>query len=244
MKKLISVEEAVSKIKDGDTIMVGGFYTVGTPENIVDEILRQGKKDLTIINNDGGNPNSALGRLLYSGNVKKVYLSWCGYLDKLPDMVDSGEIDLELNPQGTLVERIRAGGFGLGGILTPTGLGTMIEEKGYGQRIHLNGRAVRNRYDEINNQLQDPTVINNNELYRSLMKDYKNLTPIVEAYDADEAGNLIFRRTQRNFCDTMCFAGETVIASVVNPIKKNGEIDPDAVMVPGVVVDYLVQREG
>ena len=220
MKKLISVEEAVSKIKDGDTIMVGGFYTVGSPENIVDEILRQGKKDLTIINNDGGNPNSALGRLLYSGNVKKVYLSWCGYLDKLPDMVDSGEIDLELNPQGTLVERIRAGGFGLGGILTPTGLGTMIEEKGYGQRIHLNGRDW---------------------LYHTPLKAD---VAIVEAYDADEAGNLIFRRTQRNFCDTMCFAGETVIASVVNPIKKNGEIDPDAVMVPGVVVDYLVQREG
>ena len=135
-------------------------------------------------------------------------------------MVDSGEIDLELNPQGTLVERIRAGGFGLGGILTPTGLGTMIEEKGYGQRIHLNGRDW---------------------LYHTPLK--ADVT-IVEAYDADEAGNLIFRRTQRNFCDTMCFAGETVIASVVNPIKKNGEIDPDAVMVPGVVVDYLVQREG
>lgn len=220
MNKCISLEEAVSKIKDGDTIMVGGFYAVGTPEHIVDEILRQGKKDLTIINNDGGNPDSALGRLLYSGNVKKVYLSWCGYLSELPNMVESGKIDLELNPQGTLVERIRAGGFGLGGILTPTGLGTMIEERGYGTRIHLNGHDW---------------------LYHTPLK--ADVT-IVEAFDADQAGNLVFRRTQRNFCDTMCFAGATVIASIVNPIKNNGEIDPDAVMVPGPVVDYLVQRGG
>lgn len=219
MKKLLSLEEAVSKIKDGDTIMVGGFYAIGTPEHILDEILRQGKKDLVIINNDGGNPNSALGRLLYSGNVRKTYLSWCGYLSKLPEMVERGEIELELNPQGTLIERIRAGGFGLGGILTPTGLGTIIEERGYGERVHLNGCDW---------------------LYHTPLKaDFT----LVEAYEADEAGNLIFRRTQRNFCDTMCFAGETVIASVVRPIRQKGELDPDTVMVPGPVVDYLVQRE-
>lgn len=220
MNKIRSAEEAVSCIRDGDVLMVGGFYAVGTPEKLVNEILRQGKKDLTVINNDGGNPNSALGRLIYSGLVKKVILSWCGYLSELPGMVDRGEIDLELNPQGTLIERIRAGGFGLGGVLTPTGLGTMIEEKGYGQRIHLNGRDW---------------------LYHTPLKADVTL---VEAFDADRAGNLIFRRTQRNFCDTMCYAGETVIASVVNPIREKGGIDPDAVMVPGVLVDHLVQGEG
>lgn len=219
MNKRISIKEAVSMIKDGSTIMVGGFYAIGTPENIIEEIIKQGKRNLTIINNDGGNPKSALGKLIYSGCVKKVILTWCGYLSELPDMVERKEIELELNPQGTLIERIRAGGYGLGGILTPTGLGTMIEEKGYGERMHVNG------------------------------KDYMYHTPLkadvtlVEAYEADEAGNLIFRRTQRNFCDTMCFAGELVIASIVQPIKKNGEIDPDTIMVPGVVIDYLVQRE-
>jgi len=218
LNKFISLEEAAAKIKDGDVVMVGGFYTIGTPEALVDEILRQGKKDLTIINNDCGNNNSALGRLVYSGNVKKVYCSWCGYLNELPGMVERGEIDLELNPQGTLIERIRAGGFGLGGILTPTGLGTMIEEKGYGTRIHLNGQDW---------------------LYHTPLK--ADVT-IVEAYEADEAGNLIFRRTQRNFCDTMCYAGNTVIACA-HHIRKNGELNPDAVMVPGVVVDYLVQKE-
>ncbi len=134
-------------------------------------------------------------------------------------MVEKGEIELELNPQGTLIERIRAGGFGLGGVLTPTGLGTIVEERGYGTRIRLNGRDW---------------------LYHTPLKADG---AVVEAFDADEAGNLVFRRTQRNFCDTMCFAAETVIASVVNPIRKKGEIDPDGVMVPGVVVDYLVQRE-
>ena len=218
MSKIISLQEAVGKIKDGDIIMVGGFYTIGTPENIVDAILLTGKKDLTIINNDGGNPNSALGRLLYSGNVKKVIMSWCGYLSELPKMVENGEIELELNPQGTLIERIRAGGFGLGGILTPTGLGTMIEEKGYGQRLNVNGQDY---------------------LYHTPLKAD---VAIVECYEADHAGNLIFRRTQRNFCDTMCFAANTVIASVVQPIKSKGELDPDSIMVPGPVIDYLVQR--
>lgn len=218
MDKKISVEQAVSMIHDGDTLMVGGFYAIGTPEGIVDEIIRQGKKDLTIINNDCGNPNSALGRLVYSGLCKKVILTWCGYLSELPTMVAEKKIDLELNPQGTLIERIRAGGFGLGGVLTPTGLGTYIEEQGYGTRVHMNGRDY---------------------LYHTPLKADVTL---VQAYAADEAGNLVFRRTQRNFCDTMCFAGETVIASVATPIKQKGEIDPDAVMVPGPVVDYLVQE--
>jgi len=220
MEKRIKVEEAVAKIKDGDTLMVGGFYAVGTPAGLVEEIIRQNRKNLTIINNDGGNPSSALGKLIYSGNVKKVILSWCGYLAELPGMAERGEIELELNPQGTLIERIRSGGHGLGGVLTPTGLGTMIEEKGYGKRINLNGKDW---------------------LYHTPLKADVTL---VEAYEADFAGNLIFRRTQRNFCDTMCFAGNIVIASIVRPLKQNGEIDPDAVMVPGAVVDYLVEGEG
>lgn len=217
MSKIISIKESVSKIQDGSTIMVGGFYTIGTPEIIVNEILAQNKKNLTIINNDGGNPNSALGRLIYSGNVKKVIMSWCGYLNELPKMVENGEIELELNPQGTLIERIRAGGFGLGGVLTPTGLGTMIEEQGYGQRVRFNACDY---------------------LYHTPLKaDFT----IVECYEADIAGNLVFRRTQRNFCDTMCFAASTVIASVVKPLKAKGELDPDQIMVPAPVVDYLVQ---
>lgn len=218
MAKIISVKEAANLVKDGDTLLVGGFYAIGTPENIIIEVLNQGKKNLTIVNNDGGNPNSALGKLIYSGNVKKAIMTWCGYLSDLPVMVDEGKIELELNPQGTLIERIRAGGYGLGGILTKTGLGTMIEDKGIGERVHLN---------------------NEDYLYHTPVRG--NIT-LVEAYEADEAGNLIFRRTQRNFNDTMCFAGDIVVASVVKPLKKAGELDPDSIMVPAALVDYIVER--
>lgn len=218
MSKIITLKDAASLVKDGDTLLVGGFYTIGTPENIITEVMKQGKKDLTIVNNDGGNPNSALGKLIYSGNVKKVILTWSGYLADLPRMVDEKEIELELNPQGTLVERIRAGGYGLGGILTKTGLGTYIEDNKIGERINVNDEDF---------------------LYHTPLKG--NIT-FVEAYEADEAGNLIFRRTQRNFGDTMCFAGDIVVASVVKPIRKLGELDPDEIMVPGPIVDYIVQR--
>lgn len=217
MNKIINLQDAANLVKDNDTVLVGGFYTVGTPEVLIDEINKQNKKGLTVVNNDGGNPNSALGRLLYSGNVKKCILSWSGYLTELPGMVEEKKIELELNPQGSLIERIRAGGFGLGGILTKTGLGTMIEESKFGERIRLN---------------------NEDWLYHTPIRG--NVT-VVEAHEADEAGNLVFRRTQRNFSDTMCFASDTVIAYVNTPIKKAGEIDADSIMVPGVVVDYLVQ---
>lgn len=217
MNKTISVKEAVAQIKDGDVILVGGFYSVGTPENIIDEIIIQGKKDLTIISNDGGTPTEGVGKLIYAGLVKKLIVSWAGLTPRVPELVEEGKLELELNPQGTLVERIRAGGFGLEGILTKTGLNTMIEEKGYGKRVNLNGQDA---------------------LYHTPIKAD---VAIVEAYESDEIGNLIFRGTQRNFNPVMCFAGKLVIASVVKPIKKMGELEPDYIMVPGILINLLVQ---
>jgi len=219
MNKISTVKEAVEKIKDGDIVLAGGFYAVGTPDIIIDEIIRQGKKNLTVISNDSGTPTEGIGKLIYSGCVKKLILSWCGLTPIIPELVDKGELELELNPQGTLVERIRAAGYGLEGILTLTGLDTMIEEKGYGKRVNLDGKDV---------------------MYHTPIK--ADVT-IVEAYEADKNGNLIFRRTQRNFNDVMCFAGDLVIASVVKPIKEKGELDPDSIMVPGTLVDILVQGE-
>jgi len=221
MNKILSVKEAVEKIKDGDVVCVGGFYAVGTPNNIINEMVRQGKKDLTVVTNDGGNTLHDVGvaPLIDNGHLKKIIMSWCGYSPIIPELVSKGLLDLELNPQGTLIERIRAGGFGLEGILTRTGLGTIIEEKGYGKRVTFNG---------------------NDCLYHTPIK--ADVT-IVEAYEADKNGNLIFRRTQRNFCEMMCYSGKIVIASVVKPIKALGALDPDAIMVPGTVVDILVQRE-
>ena len=219
MNKIMTLREAVSQIKSGDTILAGGFYSVGTPDNIVDEIIRQNIKDLTIVSNDGGTPNEGIGKLIYDNRVKKLMVSWCGLTPLVPELVESGQLELELNPQGTLVERIRAGGYGLEGILTLTGLDTMIEEKKIGERVHLNGKDM---------------------LYHTPIRG--NVT-IVEAYAADKNGNLVFRGTQRNFNDVMCFASDLVIASVATPIKELGEIDPDSIMVPGTLVDIIVQGE-
>lgn len=220
MAVIMDVKEAVKRIENGSVIHVGGFYAVGTPDDIIDELIAQGKKELTIVNNDGGTPTEGIGKLIYAGCVKKLICSWCGLTPIVPELVNRGEMELELNPQGTLVERIRAAGYGLGGVLTPTGLGTTIEEKGWGQRVKMNG---------------------NEYLYHTPLK--ADVT-IVEAYQADKAGNLIFRRTQRNFCDVMCFASDMVIASVVEPIAEMGQLEPDHVMVPGPIVDILVQQKG
>jgi len=219
MPRIMSVSEAVSLIKDGASIHVNGFYQIGTPEDIVDEIIAQGKKDLTIACNDAGSEKEGIGKLIYAGLVKKLICTWCGLNPKVPELLDKGLIDLELNPQGTFVERIRAAGYGLGGILTPTGLGTIVEERGWGTRVNMNG---------------------NDWLYHTPLKADVCL---LEAYTADEAGNLIFRRTQRCFGPVMATAADLVIASVVQPIVKKGELDPDHIMVPGPLVDILVQQK-
>lgn len=219
MAIIMDLKDAVGKIKNGSIIHVGGFYSLGTPDDIVDEILAQGITDLTLICNDGGTPTEGIGKLIYGGRVKKLICTWCGLTPIVPELVEMGKMELELNPQGTLVERIRAAGYGLGGIVTPTGLGTIVEEK-WGQRVSLNGRDW---------------------LYHTPLK--ADVT-MVEAYQADKNGNLIFRRTQRNFCPVMCTAGDLVIASVVLPIAEMGELDPDHIMVPGPLVDILVQQKG
>ena len=216
--KVVSLQEAVRHIKDGAVIHFGGFYAVGTADDVIDEILRQGQKDLTVINNDGNTPEVGVGRLVAAGRVKKFICSWCGLLPMIPGMVERGEMELELNPQGTLAERIRAAGFGLGGILTPTGVGTMVEEK-WGELVHLNGQDW---------------------LYHTPLKADVS---VLEAYEADEAGNLIFHATQNNFNEVMAYAGDFVIASVIKPIVKKGELNPDYIQIQAPIVDVLIQKE-
>jgi len=218
MLQLMSAGDAVRLIPDGASIHVNGFYQVGTPEDLIDEIIAQHKRGLTIANNDAGSETEGIGRLIYAGLVKKLICTWCGLNSKLPELLKDGKIELELNPQGTFVERIRAAGYGLGGILTPTGLDTVIEEKGTGTRVTMNGRDW---------------------LYHTPLRADVCL---LEAYRADDAGNLIFHRTQRCFGPVMATAADLVIASVVKPIVKRGELDPEAIMVPGVLVDVLVQQ--
>lgn len=220
MAKHMTAGEAVKAyIESGSSIMVGGFYSVGAPEDIIDEIMLQDRRELTIINNDCGEPGRGVGKLLYGGRVARLIASWCGLTPIAGELAEAGKLDLEFNPQGTFVERIRAGGYGLGGVLTSVGLNTMVEKK-WGERVRLNGRDF---------------------LYHTPLRAD---IAIVEAYRADEAGNLVFYRSQRNFCPAMCFAADAVIASVVNPVGELGSIDPDEVDVPGPLVTVLVQKGG
>jgi acetate CoA/acetoacetate CoA-transferase alpha subunit len=215
MNKILGVEEAVGKIKDGDSILVSGFCGNGTPEYIVDELIRQGQKDLTIYNNDANTAEKGAGRLVASGQVAKLVVTWCGRLPLANELAEAGKMELEICPQGTFAERIRAGGYGLGGVLTPTGLGTLVEER-WGERTHLGGRDW---------------------LYHTPIKAD---IAIVEAHRADTSGNLKFRLAQRTFTPVMCFAADLVIAEIQTLVEPAGVFHPDEVHVPGVIVDFLV----
>ncbi|QIB70384.1 CoA transferase subunit A [Aminipila butyrica] len=218
MSKIKSLTEAVSFIKDGDSILAGGFYGNGTPKLIVDELIRQGQKSLTIVNNDGNTVEKGVGRLVASGQTKKLVCSWCGRLPIAPQLAEEGKMELELCPQGTLAERIRCGGYGLGGVLTRTGLNTIVEET-MAERVTLKGKDW---------------------LYH---EPIRGNVAIIEADRADEAGNLIFHLTQRSFATVMCFAADLVIVEVNQKIEPAGSFHPSEIHVPGVVVNILVQGE-
>lgn len=216
MTKLISSEQAVEKISDSSVIMIGGFLGIGTPETLVDAIVSKGYKDLTIIGNDTGYPEKGIGKLVVNRQVKKVIVSHVGTNPETGRQMHANELEVELVPQGTLVERIRSGGAGLGGVLTPTGVGTVVAE----------GK---------------PLIVVDGKQFL-LEKPLRAQVGFIKADKADEFGNLAFRRTTRNFNPVMATAADVVIAEV-NHLVPVGELDPDEVMVPGIFVNYIVQRQ-
>ena len=209
----ISLEQAVAGIPDGASLMVGGFMAVGTPERLIDEIVRQRKRDLTVIANDTAMPGKGVGKLVEARLLRKAIVSHIGLNPETQRQMMSGELEVELVPQGTLIERIRAGGHGLGGILTRTGIGTSVEEGK--QRIELNGSAW----------LLEP----------ALRADFA----LVHAFLADYLGNLSYALTARNFNPVIAMAAETVIACADNVVPV-GVISPDHVVTPAPVVDYII----
>ncbi len=217
MEKIISLEKALEKVKDGMTIMIGGFLGVGTPLALVDGLVKKNVRELTIIANDTAMPQVGIGKLVVNKQLKKLIASHIGTNPETGRQMIAGELNVELVPQGTLADRIRCGGAGLGGFLTPTGVGTIVEEGK--QRLVLNGK---------NYLLEMP-----------LHAD----VALLAAHKADKFGNLVFRRTTRNFNPMMAFAADTVIVEA-KEIVETGSIDPDEVMVTGVVVDWLVQGKG
>jgi len=217
LEKIISLEKALEKVKDGMIIMIGGFLGVGTPLALVDGLVKKNVRELTIIANDTAMPQVGIGKLVVNKQLKKLIASHIGTNPETGRQMIAGELNVELVPQGTLAERIRCGGAGLGGFLTPTGVGTIVEEGK--QRLVLNGK---------NYLLEMP-----------LHAD----VALLAAHKADKFGNLVFRRTTRNFNPMMAFAADTVIVEA-KEIVETGSIDPDEVMVTGVVVDWLVQGKG
>ena len=200
-------------ISDGASLMIGGFMAVGTPERLMDELVRQGKKDLTVIANDNALPGKGVGKLVSAGLVKKTISSHIGLNPETQKKMHDGSMQVELVPQGTLVERIRAGGFGLGGILTPTGVGTLVEENK--RKIEVDGKDYL---------LETP-----------LRADFA----LIQSFLCDYSGNLTYVLTARNFNPVMAMAADTVIVEAEHMVPV-GLIPPDQVVTPAPVVDYVV----
>lgn len=211
--KTIAIDKAVEMIPDGASVMIGGFMGIGTPECLMDELVRQKKRNLTVIGNDTAVPGNGIGKLVSGGVVGKAIVSHIGLNPETQAKMNAGEIEVELVPQGTLIERIRAAGFGLGGVLTPTGVGTVVEE---GKRkLDVDGRQY----------LVEPP----------LAADFA----LVEAFLSDYYGNLTYALTARNFNPVIAMAAATVIVDAAHVVPV-GMISPDHVITPAVLVDYLI----
>jgi 3-oxoadipate CoA-transferase alpha subunit len=200
-------------------VLIGGFGSAGQPIELIDALLEQGAKDLTVVNNNAGNGTTGLAALLQAGQVRKIICSFPRQVDSqvFDGLYRAGELELELVPQGTLAERIRAGGAGIAGFFTPTGFGTMLAEGKETRRI--NGR------DYV--------------LEEGLSADYA----LVKAYRGDRLGNLVYRKTARNFGPLMVGAATVAIAQV-SEIVEVGQLDPESVVTPGIYVQRVVEVGG
>ena len=218
--KIKTADEAVSGIKDGAVIMVGGFMACGTPEILIDALVKKGSKDLTIICNDAGVPGRGVGKLLSNGQIKTLIASHVGLnpevAERMNTTVAADKLECILVPQGTLAERIRAGGAGLGGFLTPTGVGTIVAEGK--QVIKVDGRDYL--------------------LEKPLKADFA----FIRGSKTDKSGNTVYNGTTRNFNPMMATAAEHVIVGACE-IVEVGEIDPNSVVTSGIFVDTIVGGE-
>ena len=215
-KVVASADAAVALIPDGATIMMGGFGLCGIPENLIAALHRRGTKQLTVISNNAGVDDFGIGILLRARQVRKMISTYVGENKEFERQFLTGELEVELVPQGTFAERIRAGGAGIGGFFTPTGFGTLVAE-GKETRT-IDGRSF--------------------VLERPLLADFA----FVKAWKGDRVGNLVYRRTARNFNPVMATAAAVTIAEVEQLVEP-GEIDPDHVVTPGIFVQHIVQGQ-
>jgi acetate CoA/acetoacetate CoA-transferase alpha subunit len=211
--KTISVADAAAMVPEGASLMIGGFMGVGTPERVIDELVRLGRRNLLVIANDAVTPGKGIGKLIGAGLVGRIVASHIGLNPEAQQQMIARKMAVDLVPQGTLIERIRAGGHGLGGILTPTGVGTVVEEGK--RRIDVDGKSYL--------------------LETALRADFA----LVHAFLADYIGNLSYALTARNFNPVIAMAADTVIVTA-DHIVPVGVIAPDHVVTPAALVDYLV----
>lgn len=217
MNKLISINEAISMIKDGDVVMIGGFLGVGCPDIIIDALVEKRVKNLTLICNDSGFIDRGPGKLVVNKQFSKIIASHIGTNKETGRQMMAGETDVQLVPQGTLIEQIRSGGYGLGGVLTRTGMGTAVEEGK--QKVIVDG---------VEYLLEKPLRAN---------------VAILFANKVDKYGNMNFYGSTRNFNSMMASAADITIVEAVD-IVEIGELDPNTVHTPGVFVNYIVQGGG
>src|SRR4249919_1116159 len=212
-------DEAVTGIADGSTVLIGGFGTAGQPVELIDALIRSGAKDLTVVNNYAGNGRVGLAALLASGQVRKIICSFPRQADSyvFDELYRAGKVQLELVPQGNLAERMRAAGAGIGAFFCPTGVGTPLSEGK--ERRTIDGRDYVLEYP------------------------IKGDVALIKAFRADTLGNLVYRKTARNFGPVMATAAKITIVQV-SEIMQAGKIDPEVVITPGIFVDRLVQVTG
>lgn len=213
-KRVANADAAVAKIQDGATILLGGFGLCGIPENLIAALQRKGSKNLTLVSNNAGIDNFGIGLLLQTKQVKKMIASYVGENKTFEQLALKKEIDVELNPQGTLAERIRCGGAGIPAFYTPTGYGTMAAE----------GKEVR----EFNGR---PHV---------LVPSLRGNFAFIKAWKGDRWGNLVYRKTARNYNAVMATAADYTIAEVEELVEL-GELNPDCIHTPGIFVDAIFQ---
>lgn len=216
MPKFVSLQEAAAQVKDGMTVMIGGFLGCGSPHNVINAILESGAKDLTIIANDSPRPGFGLASLIDNHRVKRFIASHVGMNQNVADQMNAGEMEVILTPQGSLAEMIRAGGGGLGGVLTQTGLGTPVEDSPLVDRkIEIDGKDYL------------------------MMKPLHADIALVGAAKVDKAGNVWYKGTGRNFNPLIATAADVVIVEA-DTVLEIGEIEPENVVTQGIFVDYIV----
>lgn len=216
MPKFVSVKEAAVEVKDGMTVMIGGFLGCGNPHHIIDELVKRNVKDLTIISNDSPRAGYGLARLIDNHQVKCLITSHVGMNQNVADQMNAGELEVLLVPQGSLAEMVRAGGGGLGGIITATGLGTPVEDS---PLVH--------------------TKITIDDKEYLVMKPVHADVALINGYHVDTCGNIWYKGTTRNFSNLMATAADTVICEADHVVEV-GTIEPENIITQGIFVDYIV----